>query len=218
MKISELLNEAKMDSGVKKVLIQKGYKFLGHGQDQDAYLAPDGTILKIFGYDLGSRGFSEAQRSFIDFANFCMKNPNNPFLPQFGGWQPFEFNGQKYLQIKCERLFDFNKAKAGPVARMLSELVDAVENFGAKIGFEDFMANYYDDEYANTKNEKAIGELIALVGGEKEIKLLCKTIEQLDKIADRKNYGLDLHAGNFMLGSDGEIVINDPFFTGSWRN
>ncbi len=217
MRINEILNEAKMDPGVKKVLLQKGYKFLGRGQDQDAYLAPDGTILKIFGYERGSKGFSESQQSFIDFANFCMKNPNNPFLPQFGGWNQFEFNGEKYLQIKCERLFDFVKAKAGPVAQVLSDLVDSVEMYGAERGFEDFMANAYDDTYTNDRTEKAIGELIALVGGKQEVKLLCKTIEQLAKIAERKDYGLDLHRGNFMLGSDGEIVINDPFFTGSWR-
>jgi len=56
-----------------------------------------------------------------------------------------------------------------------------------------------------------------LVGGRQQFLLLANTIEQLDKLADRKGYRLDLHGGNFMLGSDGEIVINDPFFTGNWR-
>ena len=66
-----LVDEAQMDDDIKKVMQKQGYKFLGHGQDQDAYLAPDGTILKIFGYETDSRGMSEGQRSFIDFANFC---------------------------------------------------------------------------------------------------------------------------------------------------
>ena len=217
MKINEILTEAKMDPEIKKILTQKGYKFLGRGQDQDAYLAPDGTILKIFGYERGSQGFSEGQQSFIDFANFCMKNSNNPFLPQFGGWNQFEFKGQKYLQIKCERLFDFKKAKAGPIAEQLAELVERVEAYGAEKGFERFMQYNYD-EFGAYDEQQAVGSLIALVGGEAEVKLLCKTIEQLSRLARQKNYGLDLHRGNFMLGSDGEIVINDPFFTGTWRS
>lgn len=215
MKINELLTEAKMSPRIKKVLTQKGYKFLGHGQDQDAYLAPDGTILKIFGYERGSQGFSEGQQSFIDFANFCMKNSNNPFLPQFGGWNQFEFEGQKYLQIKCERLFDFEKAKAGDIAEQLEELVDKVEAYGANKGFQKFLEWNYDEGFDDEVT--AAGSLVTLLGGMKEIKLLCKTIEQLSKLADQKRYRLDLHSGNFMLGSDSEIVINDPFWTGSYR-
>jgi hypothetical protein len=37
----------------------------------------------------------------------------------------------------------------------------------------------------------------------------------LKKVARKIGLGnLDLHSGNFMLGSDGEIVISDPFFAG----
>lgn len=217
MKITDVLDEALMNPEIKKILTQKGYKFLGKGQDQDVYLAPDGTILKIFGFERGSQGLSRGQQSFVDFANFCMKNPNNPFLPQFGGWEPFEFKGQRYLQIKCERLFDFQKAKAGPIAQQLDELAERVAHYGAEKGFERFMEYNYD-RYGAADEQRAVGSLIALLGGEAEVRLLCKTIEQLDKLASQKGYRLDLHSGNFMLGSDGEIVINDPFFTGTWRN
>ena len=214
MKINELLIEAQMNPKIKKILTQKGYKFLGHGQDQDAYLAPDGTILKIFGYEGNRRGLSKGQQSFVDFANFCMQNPNNPFCPQFGGWDQFDFEGQRYLQIKSERLFDFKKAKAGPIAEQLEELVEEVKANGAKRGFEKFLDDNYDYGFGA---EQAVGSLITLVGGEKEVQLLCNTIEQLSKLAEQKGYRLDLHSGNFMLGSDGEIVINDPFWTGSFR-
>ena len=208
----EVIDEAKMRPEVRKILTKKGYKFLGHGQDQDVYLAPDGTILKIFGYERDSRGFSEGQQSFIDFANFCMKNPNNPFLPQFGGWEPFVLDGQQYLQIKCERLFDFRKSNARDVADMLETLSDSVSLRGADAGFKNFMEWYVDDA-----GSAAAGKLLTLLGGEEQIKLFCNTVEKLDKIAQQKRYRLDLHAGNFMLGGDGEIVINDPFFTGHWR-
>ena len=48
--------------------------------------------------------------------------------------------------------------------------------------------------------------------GEDGFKLLWKTMKDLSKIADHKGYNLDLHSKNFMLGSDGHIVISDPFF------
>jgi hypothetical protein len=97
MRAEEFLIEAQMDPGIKKVLKQKGYQYLDRGQDQDVYLAPDGTILKIFGYEKGSNGLSSGQRSFVDFANYCMKHPNNPFLPQFGGWEQFDFNQMRKI-------------------------------------------------------------------------------------------------------------------------
>lgn len=212
----EVIDEASMSPEVKKHMVKQGYKFLGHGQDQDAYLAPDGSILKIFGYERDSRGFSFSQRSFIDFANFCRAHPNNPFLPQFGGWEPFVLNGQQYLQIKCERLFDLGKSKMGAMADMLEELVTSVERYGAERGFNAFMDNAYG-KYNSQYEEKGASHLIMLLGGEQQAMLFCKTIEQLAKLAQQKRYRLDLHAGNFMLGSDGEIVINDPFFTGAWR-
>ena len=50
-----------------------------------------------------------------------------------------------------------------------------------------------------------LGILVSLVGGEKELKLLAKTISDLKQIAKSKGYILDLHDGNFLLGGDGEI-------------
>ena len=217
MKISEILTEAQMNPGIKKVLTQKGYKFLGHGQDQDAYLAPDGTILKIFGFERGSQGLSLGQRSFVDFANFCRANPNNPFLPQFGGWEPFDFQGQRYIQIKCERLFDLGKSKLHGVAEQLENLVDDIDRWGAVKGLNNFLNDNVDDEYADTGYRNETGKLVMLMGGEGQLKLFAQTVEQLAKLARKRRYRLDLHSGNFMLGSDGEIVINDPFFTGNFR-
>lgn len=215
MRANEFLNEALMDSGIKKVMTQKGFKFLGHGQDQDAYLAPDGTILKIFGYEQGSNGFSFGQKSFIDFAEYCMKNEGNQFLPQFGGWTKFEFNGQTYLQIKCERLFDIDRGRTQEVAELLEVIADAVNQHGADRGLERFLSGYVDDDWGDPDPE--VGKLITLLGGEQQMKLFAKTVGELSKIAHAKRYRFDLHSGNFMLGSDGEIVINDPFFTGTWR-
>lgn len=214
---SPTITEAKIHPGIKEILNSKGYKFLGGGQDQDAYLAPDNTILKIFGYERGSKGFTHSQQSFIDFANYCMKNSNNKFLPNFGGWETFVFQGKQYLQIKCERLFDLNKSKMKIITEPLEGLSRRIRDWGAKEGYKSFMSDYIDDPYWE-ENTNPAQMLVSTLGGEEEVKLFCKTIEDLRTIARGKNYMLDLHQGNFMLGSDGEIVINDPFFTGSFRH
>ena len=201
------IDEAQISKNIQPILVKKGYAFLGKGQDQDAYLAPDGTVLKIFGYGPGGK-LSQGQQSFKDFADYCMAKPNNPFLPQFGGWEPFDFEGKRYLQIKSERMFDLSKSGLIIVGARLGQLASLIQSNGADRGVNKFLRRHKDEE---------TGKLVSLVGGRQQFLLLATTIEQLAKLANQKGYRLDLHGGNFMIGSDGEIVINDPFFTGTWR-
>ena len=215
MKVTDIIvedvaiDEAEMHSGIMQVMKSQGYKFLGHGQDQDAYLAPDGTILKIFGYNarVGRNGFTEAQNGFVTFATYCQQNPSNPFLPDFGGWEKFNFKGKQYLQIKCERLFDL-KGEWEDVGDELENLTGYIENRGVKTGLNAFLDHRFDNEDAN--------KLILLMGKE-GLELFVKTLADIIKIGNAKGFGIDLHGGNFMLGSDGTLVINDPYFTGSFR-
>jgi hypothetical protein len=222
MKIKQIITEADFDPGIQKALKKAGYKFIKGGQDQDTYFAPDGSILKIFGTGDGSNKgkYSKAQQSFIDFAQYCMANPTNPFLPEFGGVERFVFNGNYYLQISTERLFDFNNQKAGWLADQL-EILAAESKYGSadyqlknikhelepQPGLTGYAAEYSED----------MAKMVLYLGGEENLMLLLRTVNDLGEIAKKRNYHLDLHAGNFMLGSDGNIVINDPFFTGSYR-
>lgn len=203
-----------MDLGIRKALTAKGYKFLGKGQDQDAYLAPDGTILKIFGTDSDSSDvkYSEGQQSFIDFANYCMKHKNNPFLPSFGGWERFEFKGKMYLQIRCERLFDLDDGKSKYLEMPLETIADAIRRPPKEI--VNFLLRQIEGGWAYGPD---FAQFIMYIGGEDQLLNLIAALQDLYKIARQKDYGFDMHSGNFMLGSDGHIVINDPFFTGTWR-
>jgi len=200
-----------MGRGIHDIMQHKGYKFLASGADQDTYLAPDGSILKIFGWekDTEDDDLSYGQQSFVDFASYCQDHPNNPFLPNFGGWHPFTYKGQNYLQIKCERLFEFPDYD---MSEALSDLADEVKENGPEGAVKNFM------HYAKHGNPYGLHELILLLGGQRQLKLLAKTIADLNELADVNGYRLDLHSGNFMLGSDGTVVINDPFFTGGWRS
>jgi hypothetical protein len=219
MRSKEIIREATIDPDIKDILFGKGYKLLGDGADQQAWLAPDGTVLKIFGYGTFSYGtthrgkLSKGQQSFIDYANYCQQNPNNPFLLQILGYKKFRFKNKTYLQIRTERLFPFDGID--DVAYILSDLVDYIKDFGLLKGYKHFMKFYVDHRNLEVEWEKEtstnLGILVSLVGGEKELKLLAKTISDLNKIAKSKGYILDLHDGNFLLGGDGEIVVNDPF-------
>ena len=214
MRATEFLTELEVDRGILDIMRKKGYQELGHGQDQIAYLEPgSGMVLKIFGTNYsasgraGSNSLTFAQRTFKAFADFCAANPDNPFLPYFSGWETFEFRGQRYLQIRCERLFKGQKyAKFFP---LLEEIADAAEN--SRNNAKEFLDDLINSEYSDVVD---VGSLLTLLGGEEGFYQLWNTINQLGKIADREGFRVDLHDENFMLGSDGEIVISDPFFSG----
>lgn len=217
MKIKDIIAEAKMDLGLRRAMENKGYKFLGKGQDQDVYLSPyDGTIIKIFGTDLDSNAgnYSKGQRSVIDFANYCMANSSNPFLPTFGGVERFEFKGKFYLQISTERLFE----PTGKFPKGMFEILELVSDRVYYDSSVEKILRWLDTRLEGGYNTDDVAQTILYLGGMDNFKLLIKTIADLAKISNKKNYRFDLHSGNFMMASDGHIVINDPFFTGTWRN
>jgi hypothetical protein len=83
------------------------------------------------------------------------------------------------------------------------------------------MAGFIQDEqtlryYLNSMNNRnyetpGFDELIISLG-EDGLALLWSTLQDLLKIAKKWDFTLDLHPGNFMLGSDGHVVISDPFY------
>jgi hypothetical protein len=226
MRAEEFLSEAYSDIGIRDILRKKGYKFLGSGVDQTAYLAPDGMILKIFGTKRstkpGNLELTKAQKTFKAFADYCNKHSNNPFLPQFSGWNVFEYKGKPYLQIKMERLFPFTGATQD-IDEVLEKIADSAEFTNSAEAKERFINSHlkvynpnkgYDPESEPSEHVEAFKKLIGLIGRD-GFDTLWDTIFDLGKVAESiKLSNLDLHSGNFMLGSDGQIVISDPFYAG----
>lgn len=182
-------------------LLDSGYKFLGKGVFQVALLAPDGTVLKIHTHDL------QAQRAFLRYVEYCMKQVDlgNPFVPQIFGYEEKIVNRKIYLLVKTERLFPIKDLQ---FAQSLAWIANF--NFGVRT-YRDFinMINLY-----NEKNHPYSDELSKLVLhlGKDSIKLLVKTFEEIKRIVEKNpDIRYDLHSGNFMYSSDGDIVINDPF-------
>ena len=210
MRAQDFINEAYTDPEISQVLKEKGYKELGSGVDQTAYLAPDGTILKIFGtsmYNDGSMELTQGQKTFKAFADYCLAHSNNPFLPQFSGWETFEYKGRPYLQIKVERLFEFPNQQW---AEVLANIADAAEDSNSPKAKERFINN--EIEWGDGDDPES--ELFVHLGDD-GFNLLWDTIYDLGRIAKKIGLrGLDLHSGNFMIAHDGQIVISDPFYSG----
>ena len=189
---SEVLDEfSYTDHQIKRILQKKGYKFLGAGVDQQAYLEPStGYVLKIFGSQEGSKGFSPDHKMFFKWAKFCMKHQDNPFLPRFYGYESFEFDGDMYLQIRTEQLFTDKK------------LQSAVSELGAQTQFPSWEGRF-------TKQDEKV--VLAAVKTPERMKLLKWTLNKLYRKGEKNNYAWDLHAGNIMVRKDGTPVINDPW-------
>jgi hypothetical protein len=215
MKIVELLNEAYVDPEIDTILKKKGYQFLGKGTDQYVYAEPNtGLVLKIFGTSKGTSGsasdLTNAQKSFKTFYDAIKADPDNEFLPNIFGYAPFMFKGKPYLQIRMERLLPFTGPDVDEwnyvLADFATEAEDATYNSG-----KEFVNSL--EKKLNKENDRHIQQLAILLG-RKGLEKLFDTILMLNRIAKKNNYVLDLHDGNFMLGSDGTPVISDPFFMG----
>ena len=214
MRAIEFIAEANINAGIDQALKQKGYKRIGRGTDQNVYLEPGtGMVMKIFRSNASSEGSDQitpGQRTLKAFADYCHANTDNEFLPNFTGWETFKFNNRIYLQIRMERLFslnpdwgDFLEGMAG-MARV-SNSADHKDVF-IRDTIED------DSRWDNTNG----AEMLSMLGSD-GFNQVWDTITDLSRIADHGRFKMDLHSGNFMLGSDGHVVISDPFFLG-WNH
>jgi hypothetical protein len=206
MKIQDIIAEGQqvldefstMDSGIRKALEAKGYNRLGKGVDQEAYLEPGGkTVLKIFGTQGSRNKLSADQEMFAQWADFCQKNSDNPFLPKFSGWETFEFKGKLYLQIRTEFL------------KPSGELGYAISLLGRRL--DNGVSNYYRLEKDLPSEYKRVSKAV----GEQNVPLLLNTLlELIHKTQKKKSYNWDLHAGNIMRRPNGTPVLNDPYVLG----
>jgi hypothetical protein len=196
---------------IRPYLEKKGYKFLGKGVDQSAYLEPKtGYVLKIFGTQKNNDGtnYTEDQKMFKVWVDYCTKNKTNKFLPKFFGWETFEYDDKKYLQIRMETYGKIHKH----VGLAVSYLGYAIN--GGWIKQPDFFKAFDRDtfEQFNLSKEEIDGMRklvisIGFYGFEK----LWKTLQELSDIRKKNGYGWDLHNENFMYRNDGTPVIVDPW-------
>jgi predicted RNA binding protein YcfA (HicA-like mRNA interferase family) len=197
--------------GVRKALMDKGYKYLGSGIDKQAYLEPGtGQVLIIFGYRKSYKDFSPDQRMFIDWINYCNKNANNPHLPKFSGFESFQFRGKNYIQARMEPLNETSDQ-----VHLLVKQIDDVVNIKKKQNFKKQVKTISD--YATFDSADAgegayeIEDVLDYLGGEQAAMNLLQTVYKVKKFGIQHGFSIDLHSGNYMQRPDGTIVVNDPF-------
>ena len=209
MRVTEIITEAQHSAEIKQILLDKGYEYLGQGLDQMAFAEPgSNTVLKIYGTSEGARlgELTEKQKSFKTFYDAVKSDPTNEFLPEIYGYNLFNFKGKPYLQIRMERLFPFKNGAEG-----WNELLEIMA-YKAESGRT--VAEYLNDLENSIENSISDDdELVTLIMhlGTKGLTKMYETIQHLYTIAKKNGYALDLHMGNFMLDSDGNPVIVDPY-------
>ena len=199
-----------MSPVIISTLRSKGYKLLGSGADQWAFLEPaTGQVLKIFGAADTSRAmsrYSEAQKMAITWIKYCQKNADNPFLPKFSGWSKFVLDRKIYLQIRMEKLGSSNVQWESAISRMgrytagahrLSEYLHIVFK--------------RDPTIQNTPDMDAT---LVMSLGKDGIQILWQTLRDLREIGKANGWDWDLHSGNVMTRNDGTPVIVDPWYLG----
>ena len=209
MRVTEIITEAQHSAEIKQILLDKGYVFLGQGLDQMAFAEPNSnTVLKIYGTSEGARlgELTEKQKSFKTFYDAVKADPTNEFLPEIYGYNLFNFNGKPYLQIRMETLFPF-RGVAKHWNDILSSMADSVERRKPLKEYLSDLEEHIDN--SKLKNNELVTFIMHL--GTEGLTKIYKTIQHLYTIAKKNNYSLDLHGGNFMLDSDGNPVIVDPY-------
>tara|TARA_R110000868_G_scaffold159061_5_gene387534 strand:+ start:4251 stop:4829 length:579 start_codon:yes stop_codon:yes gene_type:complete len=188
---------------MKMLLIGKGYKWLGAGVDQDVFLEKStGMVLKVF-----PAARVRNTSANIAFINYCLDNPDNEFLPTFTGWTRFEYNSRQYLQIRTERLFPLKDHELEYGLEWMAETANA------------YSINSLKTPKLQNSGPKIIRDsnLLSMTLDEEGVHKLWKTLIALRLLGLKLGVNrLDLHGGNFMHGSDGQIVINDPFHVSRW--
>lgn len=208
---------------IKNQLEQQGYKFIDHGAEHSVWLGPDGYVYKIMppryirsevAQELQYGNVSpeqiyltHSQRAFLEWVDYCRAHPNNPFLPYYDDWQTYirpvtrNLQGKEttryyvYIQCRTERLFPLPKSWK-----------DSMSNLSIRMKHYEPIDSIIDDP-------KGAIEILSHIGNKpNEFPLLYRTVQHLQRWAEIHGYRLDLHGDNYMVGEDGQIVINDPFF------
>jgi len=205
MKSNEILTEwSVIDPAIKKEMVKKGYKFLGSGADQMAFLEPGtGHVLKIFGTQDHLEGqkteFSDDHKMFLTWAKFCMQNSNNKFLPKFFGYDSFVYRNYNYLQIRQERL-----TSSGVLGKYLAEIAEWLESGTEK----SIMNPKMNSKFPSL--QRVVTLATPLIGGEEELRAFLTTAKSLRKISDRKEWQWDLHHQNIMKRGSTPVIM-DPW-------
>jgi hypothetical protein len=165
-------------------MTKAGYRKIGQGGDSMVYARDAGHVIKII--MPGSGEYSEADKTFMAWYDFCQQHAGNPYLPKFikingQHHSTFEIDGETFRQIAMEKL-----QRISEWSELLETVMTIIENI------EYNQQDKFDPKYQAFYNT---------------VKLVVDTGRQI-------GLNNDLEAvDNVMQRKDGTPVIIDPWCT-----
>lgn len=204
-----------------------GFTCHGTGWDKSVWMNDKNEIALVVGPLNDAR--SEV---FTEWMIYCVDNRNNKFLPDISVPQEVvnPSTGTKVLIAKSERLFEMDSISEH-VGSALSFIASEAEAFAnKKPSFASAIDMYLADPAAlEDGNKELLGrrgriffsqtalriasgfEYLILHMGIGDLKQLASAIFDVVQEGGKHGFEQDLHSDNFMIASDGGIVINDPW-------
>lgn len=179
-------DELSVSQRIQDYFTDRGYKYLGEGRDQIAFLSPRGTVVKVVGV-----GEDEREDIVKTYVGFFLRNQRNPHYPRIYNAGDFAVDGETYFVYEMEYLNPVSGEDR--VLEYIEDLMSALPRG------EQALDAFY-------KNKKRPPEL-----SEQQVDGLVMATQDLED-AIGGQAPLDLRSiENLGRRKDGQIVIIDPF-------
>lgn len=179
-------DELTISQRIQDYFADRGYRYLGEGRDQIAFLSPRGTVVKVVGI-----GEDEREDIVKTYVGFFLRNQRNPHYPRIYNAGDFSVDGETYFVYEMEYLYPISGEDR--VLEYIEDLMSALPRG------EQALAAFY-------KNKKRPPEL-----SEQQVDGLVFATQDLED-AIGGQAPLDLRSiENLGRRKDGQIVIIDPF-------
>jgi hypothetical protein len=179
-------DELSVSQRIQDYFVNRGYKYLGEGRDQIAFLSPRNTVLKVLGI-----GEDEREDIVKTYVGFFLRNQRNPHYPRIYNAGDFSVDGETYFVYEMEYLYPVSGEDR--VLEYIEDLMSALPR-----GEQALQAFYQNKKRPPELSEQQVDGLVFAtqdledaIGGQAPLDL--RSIENLGR---RK---------------DGQIVIIDPF-------
>jgi predicted GNAT family acetyltransferase len=179
-------DELSVSQRIQDYFVDRGYKYLGEGRDQIAFLSPRGTVVKVLGI-----GEDEREDIVKSYVGFFSRNQRNPHYPRIYNAGDFTVDGETYFVYEMEYLNPVSGEDR--VLEYIEDLMSALPRG------EQALAAFYQ----NKKRPPGLSE--------PEVDGLVMATQDLEDFLGGKA-PLDLRSiENLGRRKDGQIVIIDPF-------
>lgn len=178
-------DELSISQRLEDYFYKRGYRHLGEGRDQIAFLSPRNTVVKVLGI-----GDHEREKIVRDYVAYFERNQHNPYYPKIYNSGEFTLEGETYFIYEQEYLQYVANEEA--TLDYLEKLMSAMER---DLASEFIRKNPLPSELDINEIEGLIintEQMIQALGGQAPLDL-----SQIENLRRRE--------------SDGHIVIMDPY-------